>query len=599
MSAAQQTNALGRYTLIASLGEGGMARVYLALMAGPGDFNKLLVVKMLHESMTDQPEFVQMFLDEARLAARLNHPNIVQTHEVGEHGGRIFMAMEYLEGQSLRTVQRRLATHGGLPLGEELRIIAETARGLHYAHELQGYAGEALGVVHRDVSPQNVFVTYGGQVKLLDFGIAKTTEHQSQTAVGVIKGKIEYIAPEQIRGERIDRRADVFALGVMAWEAAAGRRFAAGGADPKGSDVARIHARLVGGEAKLRDVKPDLPERLVEIIERAIALDAENRHPTALVLADELDAFLETQGRKPTARSLAELLVTPFAAERNEVGEMIDQQVKLSKQSGGLKLDRLARLSQSGTPSAGMQVPNLNLTESGAIALNDEHTPVTEASRRIPLAEALVTGHQPAKKKPSRAVAIGLMLAVIGIAAAAALGTRGPAATDTEAKAARPAPAAAPAAAAPSVPTPAPSNVPTAKPAAAPIAPKLRIRVGVQPPNARVTLDGAELEMTFNAELARDGKLHYVEASAEGYTPQRFSIPFDTDRELDIVLVEARPERGHRASRRRDRPEPAPAPVAAPAPAPEPAKPADPYSDDAVQQRRIKRNIDTNDPWAQ
>src|SRR5262245_5995764 len=175
-----------------------MARVYLALMAGPGDFNKLLVVKALHESMLDQPEFVQMFLDEARLAARLHHPNIVQTHEVGEHAGQFFMAMEYLEGQSLRTVQRRLAESGGLPLHEELRIIAETARGLHYAHELKGYSGEPLGVVHRDVSPQNVFVTYGGQVKLLDFGIAKTTDHQVKTQVGVIKGKLEYIAPEQI-----------------------------------------------------------------------------------------------------------------------------------------------------------------------------------------------------------------------------------------------------------------------------------------------------------------------------------------------------------------------------------------------------------------
>src|SRR4030095_16135062 len=127
-----------------------MAKVYLALMAGPAGFNKLLVVKALREDMLSQSEeFVHMFLDEARLAARLNHPNIVQTYEVGESDGRYFIAMEYLEGQALRTVQRRLTT--GMPLDEELRVVAETARGLHYAHDLKGFNGEPLGVVHRDV----------------------------------------------------------------------------------------------------------------------------------------------------------------------------------------------------------------------------------------------------------------------------------------------------------------------------------------------------------------------------------------------------------------------------------------------------------------
>src|SRR3954451_1865397 len=155
-------SSFGKYRLIASLGQGGMANVYLAVVLGPAGFNKLLVVKALREDVLgNSEEFVHMFLDEARLSARLNHPNIVQTYEIGESDGRFFIAMEYLEGQPLRVAQRKLGPIG-LPLEEELRIVAETARGLHYAHELKGLNGESLEVVHRDVSPQNVFLTYEG-----------------------------------------------------------------------------------------------------------------------------------------------------------------------------------------------------------------------------------------------------------------------------------------------------------------------------------------------------------------------------------------------------------------------------------------------------
>ena len=287
----QQT--LGKYEVIASLGQGGMATVYLALVAGPAGFNKLLVLKILREDvLAGMEEGVNMFLDEARLSARLVHPNIVHTYEVGEHAGRYFIAMEYLNGQSYRVVQRRARAIGGVPIHEELRIIWETAAGLHYAHTLRGYNDEPLGVVHRDVSPQNVFITYDGQVKLLDFGIAKTSDAEHLTQVGIIKGKLDYIAPEQLRGEAVDGRADVFALGAMLWEAVTGKRFA--GDRNVITDVTKVHLRISGGEANVRTVRPDIPEQLALIIDRATALKPRDRFPDAGAFADALDSYVQS-----------------------------------------------------------------------------------------------------------------------------------------------------------------------------------------------------------------------------------------------------------------------------------------------------------------
>src|SRR5688572_26864638 len=184
----QSGSTLGKYQLIASLGQGGMAKVYLALVAGPSSVNKLMVVKVLKNDVLQGLEGgLDLFWDEARLATRLLHPNIVHTYEVGEIDGHHFLAMEYLDGQVYRVLQSR-SQEARLPLSEELRILVEVARGLHHAHELTDYRGVPLGVVHRDISPQNVFITYQGQAKLIDFGIAKTHDGSHETRVGMIKG---------------------------------------------------------------------------------------------------------------------------------------------------------------------------------------------------------------------------------------------------------------------------------------------------------------------------------------------------------------------------------------------------------------------------
>jgi serine/threonine-protein kinase len=215
---------IGKYRLIAELARGGMGNVYLAALQGPGGFNKLVAVKELKPDLADDDTYVSMFLEEARLAARLIHSNIVQTNEVGSEGKHHFMVMEFLDGRALHRVGRRLTDTGRLSVGSHLRILGEALRGLQYAHDLCDFDGQPLGIVHRDVSPLNVFVTFDGQVKVLDFGIAKTVDSALHTATGVLKGRVAYMAPEQAWGNKVDRRADVYSAGVMLWEAAAGRR---------------------------------------------------------------------------------------------------------------------------------------------------------------------------------------------------------------------------------------------------------------------------------------------------------------------------------------------------------------------------------------
>src|SRR6185369_9959070 len=265
-------NSLGKYRLIAELGHGGMAEVYLAVVRGPAGFNKLLVIKQIRPQLAEDPEFLGMFLDEARLAARFSHPNVVQTNEVGQEGDRYFIAMEYLEGQPLNRVIHRLGRATGVPLGMHVKVMLEVCAGLHHAHELADYDGTPLSVVHRDFTPHNIFLTYDGLVKVVDFGIAKAMNSSSETRTGVLKGKVAYMAPEQARGERVDRRADIFSVGVMLWEAATGKRLW------KGVPDITILQRLLSGEIPTpRSVKPDISEKLEAIILKALSHQRDDR----------------------------------------------------------------------------------------------------------------------------------------------------------------------------------------------------------------------------------------------------------------------------------------------------------------------------------
>ena len=310
---------LGKYRLLAELGHGGMANVFLAVVRGPAGFNKLVVIKEIRKDLAHDPDVLGMFLDEARLAARLNHSNVVQTNEVGQDGERYFISMEYLEGQPLNRVIHRLGRGAGLPLSLLLRVVSEALAGLHHAHELTDYDGAPLAVVHRDITPHNIFVTYDGQVKIVDFGIAKARISTSETRAGVLKGKIAYMAPEQARGERVDRRADLFSVGVMLWEAVTGRRLW------KDLPDLVILQRLAAGDFPMpRAVDPTVPPRLDAIVQKCLSVDREGRYATALELQTDIDAYLDTVDAHRGMRELGKLIATHFAADRLKLKATID-----------------------------------------------------------------------------------------------------------------------------------------------------------------------------------------------------------------------------------------------------------------------------------
>ncbi|UJR83372.1 serine/threonine-protein kinase [Sandaracinus amylolyticus] len=276
-----------RYELVAEVAQGGMAMVYAARRRDLHGFDKLLALKLLLPHLAREDRFVDMFRDELRIAARIQHANVVQVFDVGEHDGMPFMVMEYLRGRSFANVlQRCEERREDVPRELVIAVIVAVAEGLHAAHEAKSADGERLGVVHRDVSPQNVHLGFDGQIKVVDFGIAEARGRLTSTRTGEVKGKMAYLAPEQIHRERpIDRRTDLWALGVMAWEALAGRRLFR--ADTDATTMWNVmHAPI----PDLRAVAPDVPEVVADQVMACLERDMDLRPSSAAELVGALDA---------------------------------------------------------------------------------------------------------------------------------------------------------------------------------------------------------------------------------------------------------------------------------------------------------------------
>jgi eukaryotic-like serine/threonine-protein kinase len=278
--------AIGRYELLTRLAVGGMAEIFLALEHGLGGMERTVVIKRILPQLADNAHFVEMFLREARIIARLNHPNVVHIHELGETvDGTPFIAMEYVGGSTARELQV-LAERAGesLPLGVAAGIVAQAARGLHAAHELTDREGRPLGIIHRDISPHNLMVTEEGHVKLLDFGIAKATQGDDATYSGALKGKFSYLSPEQVDKQRLDRRSDIFALGIVLWELATGRRLF-----KRASELEMIEAVRHDEVPPPSRFNRDVPRWIDVVTVKALARDREARYASA----DELRRALE------------------------------------------------------------------------------------------------------------------------------------------------------------------------------------------------------------------------------------------------------------------------------------------------------------------
>lgn len=301
----QRSETIGPYEVVQMLAAGGMAEVYLARKAGPGGFEKRVVVKRIAKQLLGDREIEAMFLDEARVHARLDHPNIVQIHDFGEDRGAYFIAMEFVAGATLRwVIDNATAVRRPVPLQHALRITSDVLAGLHYAHDLvDEETEEPLQLVHRDISPVNVLLSKSGVAKICDFGVAKSELQRVYTRVGLVKGKFRYMAPEQLNGLPIDRRADVFAVGVCLWEMLVGRRLF-----DHASEEQAVEAIRAGDYPPPSAYRPELPRAVDRVIRRALALEPERRFRSARAFQLACEELLRLLPRGSNAVLLGEYL---------------------------------------------------------------------------------------------------------------------------------------------------------------------------------------------------------------------------------------------------------------------------------------------------
>ena len=314
---------MGRYRLVGLLATGGMAEVYLALSGELSGFRTLVVVKRILPHLSSNTEFVDMFFDEARIAARLDHPNIARIIEVGHEGNEYFLAMEVVQGRSLSALLRRARRHQQSPLShaQSAYIVAQAAKGLGYAHELTDADGTPMNVVHRDVSPQNILVSFGGAVKVIDFGVARAYGRVTETVPGGLKGKIQYMSPEQIRAKTIDCRSDVYALGIVLWEAVCGRRLY-----HRATEMETMQA-IVHEQVTPPSMIVPTSARLERIVMKALEKDPANRFQNGSEMALELERHaFASDGFNPLqiSTSMKKLFATDYARWTRTVAQAMD-----------------------------------------------------------------------------------------------------------------------------------------------------------------------------------------------------------------------------------------------------------------------------------
>ncbi|MDB4974529.1 MAG: serine/threonine protein kinase [Myxococcaceae bacterium] len=393
---------LGRYRLVREIASGGMATVNLAVTEG---LDKLVALKIIHPHLAQEESFVRMFLDEARLASAISHRNVCNVFDFGETDGRYYIAMDYLSGQSLRDVLRRLRKTEVPIEPRKLAVyvaymVAEACEGLHAAHELHGAEGKPLNVVHRDVSPHNLFVTYDGNVSVVDFGIARASDRIQSTATGVLKGKFSYMAPEQMRQLEIDRRADVWALGVVLWESLTLQRLFV-----RSSQADTVMSVMMDRVRPPSEVNPDIPKELDAVVLRSICRAPNQRYATAREMGRDLMKFCRESGVMVGPIEIEHLMERLFEKEISEAKALI-RRAKTSDNQSGVWMDvtpsgfgRISRgsgamekgkwtshppsapvdvMGEGSSVSTAMHVPPVSITAPAAEARSTAHTDLTD-----------------------------------------------------------------------------------------------------------------------------------------------------------------------------------------------------------------------------
>ena len=344
--------AVGRYELLLEIASGGMATVYVGRQHGAGGFERLVAIKRMHPHIGAVPELAASFMDEARIASLIRHPNVVNVHDVHETDGEHLLVMDYVDGPSLAGVMRAARKRKErISRPAALRILIDALSGLHAAHELTNLDGIPLGVVHRDATPHNLLLGTDGSVRLTDFGIAKAAERSVHTATGLAKGKFRYMAPEQARGGAIDRRVDVFAMGIVAWELLAGERLFRAEAD------AQILLEIADGNYRtLSSVDASIPPELESIVMRALEVRPNDRWPTASAFADALEAWARLHSELVASSDVARLVHEFCGASVVERRKALLQVLSGARPSAGFS--PLRQTQHSGTGStAGTSAP--------------------------------------------------------------------------------------------------------------------------------------------------------------------------------------------------------------------------------------------------
>ncbi len=394
-----------------------MATVYLARLGGAGGFQRFVAIKRLHPHLAKDAEFTQMFLDEARLAARLHHPNVVPILEIGESVDGYYLVMEYIEGDTLARILARSAQAGrALPPKVAIRCCIDALLGLQTAHELCDDDGKPLHIVHRDVSPQNILVGVDGTARIADFGVARATTRLSTTRTGQLKGKLAYMAPEQARGKEVDRRADVFAMGIVTWESLGQKRLFKG--EGEADTLNRV---LYEPIPKLRAANPTVPAELEAVVMKALERDADQRWATASDFADALEKAARTVGVLGTSRDVKEhldaVLGTDISQQRDAVRAWLARSEPSQRMSGPMlaaahanSVTKVEGARPSGPDASGQQ-NSVSSVSSAVIAVPGASTSSPSTAQPLPVVETL-----PSKKRSKAwaVVAVAVLLLAVG-----------------------------------------------------------------------------------------------------------------------------------------------------------------------------------------
>ncbi|MBO6939043.1 MAG: serine/threonine protein kinase [Deltaproteobacteria bacterium] len=303
---------VGPYELIERIGMGGMAEVFKASQSGEEGFERLVAVKRILPNLSADPDFEKMFIDEAKIAVQLQHPNIAQIYDLGREGESLFIAMEYVQGRDMSTIIERQAELNDrtLPLSFVVQVVIKVCEALNYAHAAKGSFGQKLNLIHRDITPQNILVSYEGAVKVVDFGLAKAAGRLVQTQAGVVKGKLAYLSAEQARGENVDSRSDIYSLGTCFYEWLTGQRLFL-----RRTDADTVMAVQRSEVPPLRAIRPELPQALDRVVRRALQPDPRNRYQTAGEMQEELMTFAMEAGMPVRRRRLVEVLAGLYPDE--------------------------------------------------------------------------------------------------------------------------------------------------------------------------------------------------------------------------------------------------------------------------------------------